>query len=72
MDPFGELVDDELSFEPIESVDFFRSRRCFEQLQHPREGLPLCRLEPALLLYAGLRHRSERHTEFSQPPCSNG
>ena len=46
------LVDDELSFEPVPGIDFFRSRRPFELLRHPRPGLPLCRLEPAILLFA--------------------
>lgn len=46
------LVDDELSFEPVPGVDFFRSRRPFELLRHPRAGLPICRLEPAILLFA--------------------
>lgn len=47
------MVDDELSFEPVEGVGFFRSRRPFDLLRSPRPGLPLCRLEPAVLLHAG-------------------
>jgi len=47
------LVDDELSFDPVEGVRFFRSRRPFELLQNPRPGIPRARLEPALLLWAG-------------------
>jgi hypothetical protein len=47
------LVDDELSFEPVEGVDFFRSRRPFELLRSSRSGIPRCRLEPAVLLWAG-------------------
>ncbi len=47
------LVDDELSFEPVPGVDFFRSRRPFDLLRSPRPGIPVCRLEPAVLLWAG-------------------
>ena len=47
------LVDDELAFEPVDGVRFFRSRRPFELLQDDTSHLPLCRLEPALLLWAG-------------------
>jgi len=47
------LVDDELSFEPVDGVDFFRSRRPFDLLLSPRPGIPVCRLEPAVLLFAG-------------------
>lgn len=46
-------VDDELSFEPVDGVRFFRSRRPFELLRDPRPGIPLCRLEPSVLLAAG-------------------
>ncbi len=45
-------VDDELSFEPVDGVRFFRSRRPFDMLRHPRPGLPMCRIEPAILLFA--------------------
>ena len=47
------LVDDELSFEPVEGVDFFRSRRPFDLLRSSRPGIPVCQLEPAVLLWAG-------------------
>jgi hypothetical protein len=47
------MVDDQLSFEPVEGVDFFRSRRPFELLESPKPGIPSCRLEPAVLLWAG-------------------
>ena len=47
------LVDDELSFEPVAGVRFFRSRRPFGLLQSPRPGIPSARLEPAILLWAG-------------------
>ncbi|HEY0953091.1 hypothetical protein [Nocardioides sp.] len=45
-------VDDELSFEPVDGVRFFRSRRPFDLLRHRRPGIPVCRLEPAVLLFA--------------------
>lgn len=50
-------VDDELSFEHVDGVRFFRSRRPFELLRDPRPGLPVCRLEPAVLLAAGYQSR---------------
>jgi hypothetical protein len=46
------LVDDELAFEPVEGVRFFRSRRPFELLRSPSPGIPRVRLEPAVLLWA--------------------
>ena len=46
------LVDDELAFEPVEGVRFFRSRRPFELLRSPRPGIPGGRLEPSVLLWA--------------------
>lgn len=47
------MVDDELSFERVEGVDFFRSRRSFDLLRSPKPGIPTCQLEPAILLWAG-------------------
>ena len=47
------LVDDELAFEPVDGVRFFRCRRPFDTLRAPRPGIPRCRLEPAVLLHAG-------------------
>ena len=47
------LVDDELAFEPVEGVEFFRSRRSFELLAASRAGVPCCQLEPAVLMWAG-------------------
>jgi hypothetical protein len=47
------LVDDELAFEPVTGVRFFRSRRPFELLRAARQGIPRARLEPAVLLWAG-------------------
>lgn len=46
------LVDDELSFEPVPGIRFFRSRRPFDLLLSPRPGIPSCHLEAALLLWA--------------------
>ncbi len=46
------LVEDELSFDPIEGVRFFRSRRPLAEMRSAR-ALPLCQLEPAVLLFAG-------------------
>jgi hypothetical protein len=46
------LVDDELSFDPIEGVCFFRSRRPLTSMRSAR-ALPVCQLEPAVLLFAG-------------------
>ncbi|KAA1421307.1 hypothetical protein F0U44_03080 [Nocardioides humilatus] len=47
------LVDDELSFEPVAGIRFFRSRRPYELLVSPKPGIPSCQIEPALLLWAG-------------------
>ena len=47
------VVDDELAFEPVDGVDFFRSRRPFALMRSPRPGIPTSRLEPAVLLWAG-------------------
>lgn len=47
------LVDDELSFDPLPGVRFFRTRRPLDQMRSPRMRLPVCRVEPAALLFAG-------------------
>ncbi len=55
------LVDDELSFEPIEGVTFFRSRRPLSTMRAPGR-LPVCKIEPAVLLFAGYeRNRRTAH-----------
>jgi hypothetical protein len=55
------IVDDELSFEPLDGVRFFRSRRPLVAMRAPG-ALPVCRLEPAILLFAGYeRHRRTAH-----------
>lgn len=46
------LVDDELSFDPIEGVRFARTRRSPALLRCPGATLPTSRLEPAVLMYA--------------------
>jgi hypothetical protein len=46
------LVDDELAFDPLEGVRFFRSRRPPAEMRSAR-ALPVCQLEPAVLLFAG-------------------
>ncbi|HEX6148685.1 hypothetical protein [Nocardioides sp.] len=46
------LVDDELDFEPVDGVRFFRSRRAFELLRHPSSNLPVAQVEPAVLMWA--------------------
>ena len=51
-DPITVLVDDELAFEDVEGVHFFRSRRSLELLLDPASTLPVCRFEPAILMWA--------------------
>lgn len=46
------LVDDELDFEPVDGVRFFRSRRSWELLRDPGAARPTCLVEPAVLLWA--------------------
>jgi hypothetical protein len=69
------LVDDELSFEAVDGIHVFRSRRPFELLISPRHGIPRCQLEPAVLLWAGYDATSGAELEvrrmcrrFSMPP----
>ena len=45
------LVDDELSFDPVPGVHFFRSRRPLQDWRSSRP-LPVSRVEPAILLFA--------------------
>jgi hypothetical protein len=52
------LVDDELSFEPVKGFRFFRSRRPLQSMRSSME-LPVCLVEPAILLFAGYE-RSRR------------
>lgn len=45
------LVGNPMSFEPLPGYRFFRTRRSFKTLVSPGE-LPVCRIEPAVLLFA--------------------
>ncbi|MEO5853792.1 MAG: hypothetical protein ABIQ15_14880 [Nocardioides sp.] len=47
------LVTNSLSFEPLPGVTFFRTRRPMVELVAPRIELPVCRIEPAVLMFAG-------------------
>jgi len=53
------LVTNPLSFEPLPGVTFFRTRRPMAELVAPRIELPVCRIEPAVLMFAGYE-RSRR------------
>jgi hypothetical protein len=57
-DEVSVLVDDQLVLESIPGVRWVRTRRSLETLRDPRSELPLCRLEPALLLFAGYTRAS--------------
>ncbi|HOB79848.1 MAG TPA: hypothetical protein PLX57_08320 [Ornithinibacter sp.] len=46
------LVGNDHSFEPVEGVVTFRTRRSLPRMRHP-SPLPTCALEPAVLLWAG-------------------
>lgn len=46
------LVNNPSSLEPLEGVEFFRTRRDLSVLSAPT-ALPLCRVEPAVLLFSG-------------------
>lgn len=46
------LINNPQSLEPLDGVEFFRTRRDLDTLSAPT-ALPLCRLEPALLLFSG-------------------
>ncbi len=55
------LVGNDLSFEPVDGVQFFRTRRPIPLLR-ARSDLPLCAIEPAVLLFAGYeRNRRTAH-----------
>jgi hypothetical protein len=47
------LVPDELEFDDAAGVQYVRTRRDLTIMRHPGSRLPLCRVEPALLLFAG-------------------
>lgn len=46
------LVGNDLSFDELDGVTFFRTRRPLQDMRAPGD-LPLCTLEPAILLFAG-------------------
>jgi len=46
------LVGNDLSFDALDGVRFFRTRRSIPQMRAPTP-LPLCRIAPAILLFAG-------------------
>lgn len=54
------LVDQELSFDPIDGVRYFRTRRDLAALRHPTHEPRTCRIEPAVLLFAA--HEPNRRT----------
>ena len=54
------LVPQELSFDEVEGVRFFRTRRSLSLLRHPSHEPPACRIEPAVLLFAA--HEPSRRT----------
>lgn len=47
------LVDDKLTFAPVPGIRFVKTRRSLATLRDPRTDLPLCQIEPAVLLFAG-------------------
>mgnify|MGYP001119565310 CR=1 FL=1 len=57
-DEVSVLVDDQLLLEPLPGIRWVRTRRPLAALRDPRSALPLCRLEPALLLFAGYTRSS--------------
>ncbi len=46
------LVEQELSFDPLEGVHYFRTRRSLPAMRHPAQVPRSARLEPAVLLFA--------------------
>jgi hypothetical protein len=52
------LVDDELVFDPVPGITFFRTRRPLQSMRDPHAELPLCRVEPAVLLFAAYERSS--------------
>ena len=53
------LVDQDLSFDPVDGVRFFRTRRSLSAMRHPTALPRSARVEPAVLLFAG-HERSTR------------
>lgn len=55
------LVNNPLSFEPLDGVEFFRTRRPLSEMRARRE-LPVCQVAPAILMFAA----HERHPRTAQ------
>ena len=53
------LIPDELEVEDVPGIDFHRTRRRLDLMRSPGPGLPVCRVEPAILLF-GAYQRSRR------------
>ncbi len=51
-DELSVWVEDELSFDAVSGLRFFRTRRSLDAFRDPRSELPLCRVEPAALVFA--------------------
>ena len=47
------LVDDELAFDTVPGITFFRTRRPLADMRCADGDLPVCRIEPAALLFSG-------------------
>ncbi len=52
------LVDDELAFDAVSGLGFFRTRRSLGVFRDVRSELPLCRVEPAALVFAAYERSS--------------
>jgi hypothetical protein len=57
-DDVAVLIDDRLTFDPVPGIQFVKTRRSLTALRDPRADLPLCRIEPAVLLFAGYERSS--------------
>lgn len=56
------LVDDDLPPDPVAGIDFVRTRRPIQDFVVPRNPNQICRIEPAVLLYAGYTRSSRTAT----------
>lgn len=50
------LVPDELDFDDADGVHYVRTRRDLAAMRDPRSRLPVCQVEPAVLLFAAYQH----------------
>lgn len=50
------LIPEELEVEDVPGLDFHRTRRRLDLMRNPRPGLPVCRVEPAILLFGAYQH----------------